>query len=388
LSQLHVVDLCQDLAGSYCGRLFAAMGAKVIKVEPLGGDETRRNAPWLGTEEGNALFQHLNAGKRGVTLDLQAPQGRKVFRRLVAVVDIVIEAFPPGTMARLGLGYDELRAINDRLIVTSITPFGQSGPYSHYRWTEIGLRAISGEMYLAGQPHQPLKKGGNIGQYLGGINGFIGTMGAVFQREATGKGQHIDVSMTESLSSIIGQALREESEWGFIPGRRPGGLGWPNNIYECKDGYVVTFTAYAAGDSWWTGFAEIVSDGEAIEIPASPPREGRDLEEWDRRFKSWLSKRTRQEVYEQGQSRGLAFGYLATAADVLDSPQLRHRRFFSQAEHPDGQQILMSLPFLVNGDRLPLSTAPRLGEHDEEVYFQHLKLEQDELAALKQQGVV
>jgi CoA:oxalate CoA-transferase len=388
LAELRVLDLCHDLAGAYCGKLLAGMGANVIKVEPPDG-ASRKCAPGLRTAEIDALFLHLNAGKCSVTLDLQAPQGRHVFRRLAEVADIVVESSPPGTMRRLSLGYDELRAVNNRLIVTSITPFGQSGPYSDYRWTEIGLRAISGEMYLAGQPHQPLKKGGNIGQYLGALNGFIGTMGAVFQREATGVGQHVDVSMTESMSSIIGQALREQSEWGYIPGRRPGGLGWPNNIHECKDGYVVTFTAYASGDAWWPGFAEMVCDGEAIEIPSSPPREGESLEEWDRRFKTWLSKRTRREVHKQGQSKGLAFGYLATAADVLDSPQLRHRRFFSHAEPPvAGQLKSMNLPFLVNEGRLPVSRAPLLGEHNEEVYCGILRLARDELAALKQQGVV
>jgi crotonobetainyl-CoA:carnitine CoA-transferase CaiB-like acyl-CoA transferase len=387
---LLVLDLCQDLAGSYCGRLFAAMGAQVLKVEPPGGDPLRQRPPFPPGAETDAggLFLHLNAGKLGLTLDIEAEAGRGLLLRLAQAADVVIESFAPGRLASLGLGYDVLRAANPRIVLTSISSFGQTGPYRDYRATEIGLHALSGELYLAGQPHQPLKKGGNIGQYLGGLNGFIGAMGALFQREASGEGRHVDVAAGEALSSIVGQALREEAAWGFIPGRRQGGLGWPNNVYPCADGYMMTFTAYGVGDAWWPPFAEMVSDGEAIEIPKSPPRDA-EQEAWDERFRIWLSKRTRREAHREAQKFGLAFGYLATAPDLLESPQLGHRRFLKREEHPvAGQHTLMNLPFLVDGERLPLGRAPTLAEHNEAVYCAMLGLSRDELSALKESGVV
>jgi CoA:oxalate CoA-transferase len=368
------------------------MGSEVLKIEPPSGDPVRSAPPFAsGTpaQETSALFLHLNAGKCGVTLDLDSARGRKLFLSLAVKADVVIESFAPGRMTSLGLAHKDLQRANPRIILTSITPFGEGGPYSRFRATEIGLRAASGEMYLAGQPHQPLKKGGNIGQYLGGLNGFIGAMGALFQREATGLGRHIDVSMTESLTSIVGQALREQAASGFIPGRRQGGLGWPNNIYECKDGYMMTFTAYAVGDAWWPPFAEMVADGEAIEVPKSPPRDPESQQEWDDRLRSWLSKRTRRQAHEEAQSRGLAFGYLATAPDLLASPQLQHRRFFSEVEHPvAGDHRVMNLPFLIDGERLPVRRAPLLGEHNREVYGGLLGLGEDVLAGLEEAGVI
>jgi crotonobetainyl-CoA:carnitine CoA-transferase CaiB-like acyl-CoA transferase len=372
LTQLQVLDLCRDLAGSYCGRLFAGMGASVVKVEPPGGDPMRSASPFRHGKpslEAGGLFLHLNAGKRGVTLDLESDSGRDLLLGLVAKSDVVIESFPPGRMHSLGLGYDHLKAANPGVVLVSISPFGQTGPYRDYRATEIGLRAISGEMYLAGQPSQPLKKGGNVGQYLGGLNGFIGAMGAVFQREATGEGRHVDVSITESLASIVGQALREQAAWNFIPGRRQGGLGWPNNIYPCKDGYMMTFTAYGVGDAWWRPFAELISGDDPRDVPASPPRDEMAQKEWDDLFKAWLAKHTRREAHREAQKKGLAFGYLATAEDIMGSAQLGHRGFLKQQDHPvAGRHTLMHLPFLVDGERFPVDRAPLLGEHNDYVF--------------------
>lgn len=362
------------------------MGAVVTKIEPPAGDPMRQRPPFVHPgqpDQTSALFLHLNAGKQSVTLDLESAAGRTLLQRLVQRADVAIESFAPGWLEARGLGYDALRAVNPRLVLTSITPFGQTGPYRDFKATEIGMRAISGELYMAGQPPQPLKKGGNIAQYLGGVNGFIGSMGALFQREATGLGEHINVSITEAMSSIVGQALREEAASGYISGRRQGGLGWPINVYTCKDGYMMTFTAYAAGDSWWHGFASMICEGQDIEIPASPPREPEALAQWDQRFRDWLSTRTRREVLAEAQKHRLAFGLLATAADLLDSPQLEHRRFFATATNPEaGEHTLMSLPFLVDGVRWPVHAAPSLGAQNVAV-----GIETPDSAGLKTAGV-
>jgi crotonobetainyl-CoA:carnitine CoA-transferase CaiB-like acyl-CoA transferase len=340
--------LSSDLAGSYCARLLTTAGMAVVKVEPPAGDPLRRRGPFPNEApdpERSAIFLHLNAGKQSITLDVTQPAGRDLLLRLAAASDVVVEDAPPGYFESLGLGYEALRKANRRVILTSITPFGEEGPYRDYKATEIGLHAASGELYLAGQPPMPLKKGGNVAQYLGGVNGLIATMGALFRREMTGEGSHAEVSLVESMSSIIGGPLREESNGGYIPGRRPGGLGWPNNVYPCKDGYMMTFTAYGVGNAWWRPFAEMVREDED-------------------------------------------FGYLATAPDLFESPQLAYRGFFKKTPHPvAGQQTALPLPFLVNDERLPVERAPLLGEHNDAVYAE-FGLSSDEVERLHKEGVV
>ena len=393
LTGVRVLDLSDGIAGSHCARLFATGGAAVIKVEPPEGDPLRRSGPFPGDlpdREKSGVFLHLNAAKSSATLDIGNATGRDLLLRLAGWADLVVESFAPGRLASLGLGYDVLRDANPRLVLTSITPFGQTGPYRDYSATEIGLHAISGELSLAGQPREPLKKGGNIALFLGGLYGFLGSMAALFQREETGRGQHVDVSVAEGFMSIIGGPLHEQSyNGGRPPGRRPGGLGWPNGIRLCKDGYVMVFTAYGVGDAWWPGFAKMISDGAEVEIPRAQPRDPEEQKPWDERLTAWLAARTRREAHAQAQRRGLAFGYLATAPDALASPQLAHRRFFTDVDHPAAGRLTMTgLPFLIDGERLALAPAPLLGEHNEVIYGGVLGLGREDMVRLRALGVI
>ena len=221
LAGTRVIELGAFIAGPFCGQLLADLGADVIKIEPPGSGDAMRQ--WGAVrEDGKTLWWPVIArNKRSVTVDLRTEDGQNIVRELAADADVLIENFRPGTLEKWGLSPQLLLERNERLIVGRVSGFGQTGPYRGYRTTEIGLRAASGELYLAGQPHQPLKKGGNVSQYLGGINGFIGAMGALFQREASGEGRLVDVSSTEATAAIVGQALREQVAYDFIPGRRP-----------------------------------------------------------------------------------------------------------------------------------------------------------------------
>ncbi len=395
LEGIRVLDLGQEICGPFCAKMLAALGAQVVKVEPVQGDAARRLGPFPGDApdpERSGLFLYLNTGKQGVTLDLGTARGREVFLRLAAWADVVVENSGPQVLSSLDLSYEVLRQANPRLILTSITPFGQSGPYRDHRASEIGLHAISGEMSVAGLPHQPLKKGGEIAQYLGGLNGFLGTMAALFQREETGRGRQVDVSLSEGLTAIIGGAIREQSYLGQPPKRKEG-MPWPQGVYPCKNGYMMNMVR--GGSNWRPDYAALVGEPALARKPATPPAstpsastpsastpsdgEAQESDELEVRFIAWLQANTKEHIYHEAQKRRVPFSYVCTAPDILASPQLSHRGFLEQVEHPEaGTLTLPGLPFLLDGERWPLGRAPLLGEHNEAVYCGILGLSKQE----------
>jgi CoA:oxalate CoA-transferase len=392
LAGIRVLDLGEEISGPFCAKLLAALGAEVIKVEPVQGDAARRFGPFpedLPHAERSGLFLYLNTAKQGITLNLNTITGRELFLRLVAWAEVVVENFPPQTLPSLGLGYDVLRQTNPHLILTSITPFGQSGPYRDQRASEIGMHALSGEMSVQGQPHQPLKKGGNMASYLGGLNGFLGTMAALLQRQHTGTGQHVDVSLAEGLTAIIGGAIQEQSNLGRPPQRKAGsGLSSLGGIYPAQDGFILAMARM--GSDWRPDFAELIGAPDLVpEASASPEQQTEKQAEFEARFSAWLQEHTKYKVYHEAQKRRHPFGYVATAPDILASPQLAHRQFLEQVEHPQaGRLTLMGLPFLINGQRRPLGRAPLLGEHNETVWCDLLGLSRLELVVLRRNGVI
>jgi crotonobetainyl-CoA:carnitine CoA-transferase CaiB-like acyl-CoA transferase len=382
------LDLGQEISSPFCAKLLAALGAQVIKVEPEQGDAARRLGPFPGDvphPERSGLFLYLNTGKQGVTLDLETAGGKDLFLRLAAWADVVVENSGPQVLSALDLSYGTLRQVNPRLILTSITPFGQSGPYRDHRASEIGLHAISGEMSVAGLPHQPLKKGGGIVHYLGGLNGFLGTMAALFQREETGRGRQVDVSLSEGFTAIIGGAIREQSYLGQPPKRKEG-MPWPQGVFKCKDGYMMNMVR--GGSNWRPDFAALVGDPALAREPAPPP-EGQppEQDEMVAPYVAWLQANNKEYIYHEAQKLRLPFSYVCTAPDILASPQLAHRGFLEQVQHPEtGTITLAGLPFLLDGERWPLGRAPLLGEHHEAVYCGILGLSKQEVLRLGRSG--
>ena len=206
LSDIKVLDFAHHIAGPYCTKLLADYGADVIKVErPGSGDVSRRLGPFLGNiphPEKSGLFLHLNTSKRSITLNLKTEAGRKIAHELVADVDIVVESFRPGTMSSFGLGYDDLKAINPALVMTSVSNFGQTGPYKAYRGSEIIFYGMGGEMGSTGlEDREPVKLGGTVGLYQTGSMAAVATMGALFAARYQDIGQHVDVSIMETQLS-------------------------------------------------------------------------------------------------------------------------------------------------------------------------------------------
>jgi len=236
LSDISVLDMSQGVAGPFCAKLLAALGAEVIKVEPLGtGDSSRSSAPHLGNGpalENSALFSYINTSKKSVTLDPVAPQQAQALMALSKDCDILVESFPPGHLASLSLGYADLSEANPNLIYVSVTPFGQTGPYSSYKGSDIVAQAAGALMYTIGLPDKPpLKVGGEAALYTTGVSAFSATMMAVYVRDTQGFGQHVDISAMEVMTvSQIHSSIY--AQFGRTPARRD------TNLVRAKDGWV------------------------------------------------------------------------------------------------------------------------------------------------------
>ena len=251
LDGIKALEIAEGISGPYCGKLLAGLGASVTKIESHDGDAARRVGPFHGdtpNDEGSGLFLYLNTGKNSVTLDLHDEDDAAIVRKMAEDVDIVVENYPPGELDSLGLGYGDLAKVNAGLVGISITPFGQYGPYRDFAGTDMVVHALSGELYLAGRPgREPLKKGGNLSEYHGGLNGYLAAMNALIARTRTGKGQHVDVSLIEGATAVIGMAAMQWVYTNRIAERRGAdGHLWPNGVWPDKDGYILAYSRPSA----------------------------------------------------------------------------------------------------------------------------------------------
>jgi crotonobetainyl-CoA:carnitine CoA-transferase CaiB-like acyl-CoA transferase len=412
LAPYRVLDLTQDL-GAFCGRMLADLSADVIKIEPPGGDPARSRDPFYEDtphpERSLWWFVH-HAGKRGITLDYTTPSGQELLQRLVRTAHVLIEDFPPGGLDRLGLGLSALHEARPSLVVTSITPFGQTGPYSTAPASDLELMALSGCMAVAGDPEgEPLRITHPQSGYWASVYGAAGTVLALFHAGRTGEGQQVDVSAQASLLSALAHApmfwdlnRHEIKRAGvFLVGRSITGarmrVMWP-----CRDGYL-NFIIYGGEAGRRTNQALIqwmVEKG--MDVPV-------DLREKDwRRFE--ISTVTQEEIdrieavigpffktiskneFFQGIIERDMLAYpVFTPEDILGDPQLEARGFWEPVEHPElGVTLDYPGPFVRLSDA-PCRIrrrAPLPGEHNEEIYRKELGLSAEELAILKEGGVI
>lgn len=388
LDGLRVLEIAEGISGPYCGKLMACMGANVIKVEPPNGDSSRGIGPFpndVPNPESSGQFLYLNTGKKSVTLDTQSEPDRETLINMAIDADIIVENHAPGYMKSIGLGYSELAKLNPKLIMVSITPFGQTGPYSGYQGTDMVVHAFSGEMYLAGRPNrEPLKKGGSLAEYHGGLNGYLGALSIIQSRDFTGRGQLVDVSLIESATSVIGVAVKR---WVYSESidRRRGDEGhpWPNGIWPTTDGYALAYSRPAI--DWWSLFVKMTADISEFANPEYTTAVGRanNVELLDGLFQAWVSERTKEEVYHLAQAQGLPFGYLATASDLLASPQLKSRKYFVDVDHPEvGTLPYPGAPFAMSKTPFKVTRAPLLGEHNHEILTKYHSVQDDPTAVV------
>ncbi len=395
LSDLRVLDLT-DLKGALCAKLMGDMGADVIKVEPPDGDPTRDIGPFLDANQANRrslLYCFYNTSKRGITLDVHKPAGHALFQRLVTNVDVVIESFPPGSLDKLGLGYEVLARLNPRLVLTSITPFGQSGPYADYKSSDTVAEALGGMMYINGFPDEPPLRGLGLQAYhSAAFFGAIGTMSALWARDSIGRGQRVDISLHEAVAAAV-EHVSPFYHQGLGVETRRGSLHWSRyfRVARCKDGYVMHCTL---GD--WTSLVEWVrgdGQGQGLDAPEWEDLEYRrdHAEHLFDQLDDWAKDYSVAELMEGAQLRRIPYAMVRPPEALLRDPQLTARGFFSECEHPElGRSIRYpGGPFFFTKTPWRISRRPPLlGEHNAEIFAGELGLSQEQLTGLVQDGVI
>ncbi|MFC1848028.1 CaiB/BaiF CoA transferase family protein [Chloroflexota bacterium] len=412
LAGLKVLEFADFISGPYCARLLGDLGAEVIKVEEPGiGDRARRTGPFPGdipNPESSGLFMALNTNKLGITVDARSQAGTEIIRQLVGWADIFIENKDVGYLSELDLSYDSLRVTNPRLIMTSITPFGQTGPYRNFKGNDLIVCNMSGmgqttpDRVSNPMEQPPLKPGGRQSDYVAGATAAVATMFAVMARELSGEGQYVDISQLEAIASFmrveIGAFIHDPE--GFFQRyavRNPIGYG-PVGYIQCKDGYI----AIGCREQYqWRVFMEEVlgpnwTKDKRIEVVFPDP------DNWDiyvlianwEKFKplilEWTMKHTRAEIYQMARSKKLPIAPCNEIPDLFKSEQLKARRYFVEANHPVcGQLTYPGAPFMLSETPWQLRRpAPLLGEHNEEVLCNRLGNSREALMNLKESGVV
>jgi crotonobetainyl-CoA:carnitine CoA-transferase CaiB-like acyl-CoA transferase len=387
-SGVRVLDVGRHVAGPFCARLFARLGADVIKVEPPGrGDPARQFGPFrpgAARGESGPLHLYINEGKRGITLDLTSRTGRALFGRLVAVSDVVVENFEPRVMPGLGLGHAALCERRPSLVTTSISSFGESGPYRDYRSSELTMFSMGGHVYRSGtEGRPPLRMAGAPAQYLAAISAAYATAVALRVAEQTGAGQHIEFSILESQLTSHAQAMVEVSYYGAETGAgspRSAGMG---RGLKTSDGIAMV----SAQEQQMESVAALVGAPPELGRP-SPQDAGSGRRALAQYIQQWAATRTKREVYEQGQEAHVPSSYVASPADLLESPQYRGRGFIRELDHPEaGPVAVPGLPFQWDGAQTPQRPAPLLGEHNAEIYGELLGLDNEQLVRLAGAGV-
>ena len=386
LDDVRVLDLSQGIAGPLAARLLGDFGADVIKVEPPGGDSGRRMPPFFQDDpdpEKSLFYLMLNLNKRGITLNLDTEEGAAILRGLAHGVDVIVESFPPGYLAARGLDYASLEAENPGLIMTSITPFGQTGPYSQYQSDEIIAYATGGMMAISGTAdREPLKHGGFPGQYEAGMNGFLATLVALFARDLTGAGQQVDLSIQEVIASTLVINQPFYSFAGGVQGRRhPEGSNF-GQVMPCNDGY---FVAQPGGGVTWDGIADFFGRPEMKEHRFSDPVERvRNGPALDEIILDATKDRTMAEMFKTASEQfRMLLGIVQTPQDIANCEHLAARGYFEAVDHPVIGKI--KVPFHLWNMSASGSTcrrpAPLLGQHNSEIYG-------GDAAALRARGVI
>ena len=397
LAGVTVFDLSEEIAGPYCTKLLADYGADVIKVERPGGDPTRRMGPFYHDDphpEKSGLFLHLNANKRSITLDLESSTGRRILLELLKQADVLVESFAPGVMASLGLGYDVLGAARPSLVMTSLSPFGQTGPYRDYKSSEIVTYAMGGPMYATGLPdREPIKLGGNVLQYQAGATAATATAIALWTAEGTGQGEYLDISLMRVQASSQDRRttmLVAYQYTGHVSERVEPGTGMAQGTRPCADGYI----NMSGGGARLGLVAQMLGEPELMQDPRFRDEMARAVpgraEEFDEYLIPWLLQYTKQEAFQLAQEHHVPSGPIYDCADLLADPYFHGRRYWTPIQHPSTGTVLHTgRPFIMTESPWRIRRpAPALGQHNREVLCGLLGFSQSELAQLRQSGAI
>ena len=399
LSDLKVVEYAHFISGPYCGKLMADLGAQVIKVEEPGfGDEARKAGPFpndIPHPERSGLFLYLNTNKVGVTLGLRTSEGLKVFKELVKDADILVENNPAKVMTELGLDYESLHKVNPRLVVTSITPFGQTGPYRDYKATDLVSYQMGGLGYhtpgFVKWPDEepPLKAAGHQADFLAGLTAAVASMHAIFARQATCQGQHVDVSEHEAVASIVFGNIARYFYGKQIPNRLARAPDMAAVVLPCKNGY---FCIVAMEERQWQTWMEIMGNPDWATNELFKDRTSRATH-WDTLeplLREWTMQHTKEEICQLAQARRVPITPVNGVEEIVKSQQLVARDFFVEIEHTEaGKVAYPSLPYKFSETPVAIKRrAPLLGEHNEQVFCQLLGYMREDLAKMRRAAVI
>ena len=400
LKGLKVVELCTMHAGPYCGKVLADMGAEVIKVEPPpSGDPTRRLGPFpqdIPHQERSGAFFYLNTNKLGITLNVSSPTGQHILRQLLQQADVFIEDWPPGALDALNLGYEALSQTHPALVVTSITPFGQTGPYRDYKAYPLNTFHAGGEGYtLPGgmgwslfSDRPPLQVAGSAGEHYAGLMAAFATLIALFGRTVTGRGQYVDVSKQETLMNLTKRTVEQYPNEGHIESRATA-MFQVGGTFQCKDGFVLLLINT---DGMWTGLVELLGNPEWALREEYANRTGRaaDGKVINAKIAEWTMFHTKDEIYHQGQAHGIAVTPYLTPEEVYASPQLGYRGYFVDVDFPGVGAIAMATA-AYSSSKTPWTLrrpAPILGKHNQEVLCQRLGYSREDVVRLRACGII
>jgi formyl-CoA transferase len=392
LSGIRVVDITNNQAGPSCGQMLAWFGADVVKVEePGGGDIARRNMRDRPDAD-SLFFLSFNANKKSLTLNLKTPQGKEVFRRLLATADVLLENFGPGALDRLGFGYAALRTEYPRLVYASIKGFGSYGPHAEYKSYEPIAQAMGGAMSVTGFPDgPPTYTWAAIGDSGTGMHCVMGILAALVQRHTTGEGQHVEVSMQDAVVNLIRVALRDHQRFGK-PLQRAGNQlnAVPATTYRCAPSGPNDYVMVLAQQQMWHTLLKAIGREDLIGDARYETAEARarHVDEVNAVIESWTSKRNKHEVTKILAAAGVPCGAVQDTGEVLNDPHLRAREMIVEVPHPvRGSYLTAGNPVKLSASPTKIESAPLLGQHNHDV-LTSLGYGQAEIAALKAAGAI
>jgi benzylsuccinate CoA-transferase BbsE subunit len=405
LSPFRTLDLTNE-KGYFCGKILADLGADVIKVEPPEGDPGRNMGPFyhdLPDKEKSLYFFAYNTNKRSITLNIETKDGQEIFKRLAKTADFLIESFAPGYMDKIGLGYSMLKEIHPRIIMVSITPFGQTGPRKDWKASDIVAIATGGLSHITGSPDRPPARVCVDQAYvIASSQAAMGAMIAHYYREANGKGQYVDTSTQEG---VVLSALTVPQAWdlerfiwpragAFLPrsGKRVRHL-WP-----CKDGYIA-WRLFGGGLGVKTrALVEWMdSEGQANGLTKVNWERmdyltvsAEEFDHWQSIFGKFFKAHTKAELCREALTRGIVLFPASTPKDLLEDPQLEARGYWKEVEHPELRDTVIYPGALYRSTEISWYTrrAPLIGEHNDEIYVKELGFSGEKLSTLRQAGVI
>jgi benzylsuccinate CoA-transferase BbsE subunit len=416
LEDYRVLDLT-DETGHFCGKVLGDLGADVIKIEPPGGDPARKNGPFyhdLPDPEKSLSWFYANLNKRGVTLDLQTAEGKKIFFQLVQSADIVLESFEPGTLDRFGLGYAVLEQQKPGIILTSITPFGQTGPYAHYKTTDIVGVSMGGMARLYGyMDSPPMRFSAPQFYFNGSLQGVLGSMVALYHREMTGEGQHVDVSsqqavvltlmMAAEIWDILKVNYRGIGPFGMSVRPTPPGPILVRWVWPCKNGFVYLMVGGGAAHgvristehltAWANseGYCLLLKDHDWLQDNSATVTQD-EITVMEQQFAEFLMTKTKEELFDYAVKNDIMLVPVTNAKDLMESPQLEARDFWAHVEHPELGETITYPGWPIRWTDLPpcrpQRRAPLIGEHNLQIYETELGISRQDLILLKTRGVI